>query len=146
MEWRHCGLHRPAPQKIPSVKIRWKVLSSIFWDQDEILLINYLPKGQTINPEFYSSLLVQLKDTLKEKPPGKFTKGVLFLHDNAPGHRALTSQKNLAYLGFQYLDHPPYSPDMAPTDYHLFAELKKQLKVLDFKLSPCTEYSKFSLG
>jgi len=40
-----------------------KVLASIFWDQDGILLIDYLPKGQTNNTEYYSSLLVQLKDT-----------------------------------------------------------------------------------
>jgi hypothetical protein len=39
----------------------------IFWDQDDILLIDYLPKGQTIKAEYYSSLLVQLKDILKEK-------------------------------------------------------------------------------
>jgi len=40
-------------------------LASIFWDQDGILLIDYLPKGQTINSEYDSSLLVQLKDILK---------------------------------------------------------------------------------
>jgi hypothetical protein len=39
----------------------------IFWNQDGILLIDYLPKGQTINTEYYSSLLAQLKDILKEK-------------------------------------------------------------------------------
>jgi len=44
-----------------------KFLASIFWDQDSILLIDYLPKGQTINAEYYLSLLVQLKDILKEK-------------------------------------------------------------------------------
>jgi len=44
-----------------------KVLASIFWDQDSILLIDYLAKGQTINAEYYSSLLVQLKDILKKK-------------------------------------------------------------------------------
>ena len=42
------------------------------------------------------------------------TKGVLFLHDNALAHRALATQNKLAYLGFQCLDHPPYSPDLAP--------------------------------
>jgi len=42
-----------------------KFLTSIFWDQDGILLIDYLPK--TINAEYYSSLLVQLKDILEEK-------------------------------------------------------------------------------
>jgi len=71
---------------------------------------------------------VQVKDILKEKRRGKVTKGVLFMHDNAPAHRALASQKELAYLGFQCLDHPSYSPDMAPSDYYLFPGLKKQLK------------------
>jgi len=52
----------------------------------------------------------------------------MFLHDNAPAHRALATQKKLAYFGFQCLDHPPYSPDLAPSDYHLFPGLKKQLK------------------
>ena len=52
--------------------------------------------------------------------------GVLFLHDNAPAHGALATQKKLAYLGFQCLDRPPYSPDLAPSDYHLFPELKKK--------------------
>jgi len=70
---------------------------------------------------------VQLKNILKEKSRGKITKGVLFLHDNAPAHRTLATQKNLVYLGFQCLDHPPYSPDVAPSDYHLFPGLKKQL-------------------
>jgi len=71
---------------------------------------------------------VLLKDILKEKYRGKVAKGVLFLHGNAPAHRALATQKKLAYLGFQSLDHPPYSPDLAPSDYHLFPGLKKQLK------------------
>jgi len=76
-------------------------------DQRGIILIGYLPKGQTINAEYYSSLLVQLKDIFKEKRRGKLTKGVLFLHDNAPAHRALATQKKLACLGFQCLDYHP---------------------------------------
>ena len=69
-----------------------------------------------------------MKDILKEKRREKVTKGVLFLHDNAPAHQELATQKKLAYLGFQCLDHTPYSPDLAPSDYHLFPALKKQLK------------------
>ena len=71
---------------------------------------------------------MQLKDILKEKRREKVTKGVLILHENAPAHRAFATQKKLAYLGFQYLDHPPYSPDLAPSDYHLFPGLKKKNK------------------
>jgi len=69
-----------------------------------------------------------LKNILKGKRRGKFGKGVLFLHDNAPAHRVLATQKKLAYLGFHFLNHPPYSQDLAPSDYQLFAGLKKQLK------------------
>jgi len=88
MEWHHSG--SPRPKKFQVQKSARKFLASIFWDQDGILLIDYLPKGQTINAEYYSSLLVQPKDILKEKRRGKVTKGV-FLQDNAPAHRALAT-------------------------------------------------------
>ena len=79
----------------------------MFWDQDSILLIDYLLKGQTINAEYYSSLLVQLRDILKEKRHGMFTKAVLFLHHNTPPHRPLATLKELAYLGFKFpITHP----------------------------------------
>jgi hypothetical protein len=79
--------------------------ASIFWDQDGILLVDYLPKGQTINVAYYRNLLVQLKDILKETLPENFTKGVLFLHDNAPARREFATQKKRAYLGFHSFDH-----------------------------------------
>ena len=120
MGWRHSGSPRPKKSRVQ--KSTGKVLASFFWDQDSILFIDYLQKGQAINAEYYSSLLVQLKDILKEKCCRKVTRGVLFLHDNAPAHWAP------AYLGFQCLDQPPNSPDLAPSDCHLLPELKKQLK------------------
>jgi len=44
---------------MPSAKIRWKISRLDIWDQDGILLTDYIPKGQTINTEYYSSLLMQ---------------------------------------------------------------------------------------
>jgi len=93
MEWRHSG--SPHPKKFRVQKFAGKVLASIFWDQDGILLIDYLPKGQAINAEYYSSLLVQLKDILKEKCRRRLTKEVLFLHNNALAHRALATLPGL---------------------------------------------------
>ena len=68
MEWRHSGSH--CPKIFRMQKSAGKVLASIFWDQDGILLIDYLPKCQTINAAYYSSLLVRLKDILEEKRRG----------------------------------------------------------------------------
>jgi len=53
----------PPPQKkiFQVQKSAGKVLASIFWDQDSILLIDCLPMGQTINAEYYLSLLVQFR-------------------------------------------------------------------------------------
>jgi len=51
MEWRHSGL--PRPKKFRVQKSAGIVLALLFWDQDGILLIHYLPKGQTINVECY---------------------------------------------------------------------------------------------
>jgi len=72
-EWRHSG--SPRPKKFRVQKSAGNFSPRFFWDQDGILLIYYLPKGQTIKAEYYSSLLVQLKDILKENPAGRTTRG-----------------------------------------------------------------------
>jgi len=74
------------------------------------------------------SIAGSIEGHFEGKTPRTFTKGVLFLQDNAPAHRTLATHKRLVYLGFQCLNHPPYSPDLAPSDYHLPPGLKKQLK------------------
>jgi len=50
MEWRHSDSPRPKKSRVQ--KSAGKFLTSIFWDQEGILLIYYLPKGQTINAEY----------------------------------------------------------------------------------------------
>lgn len=49
-------------------------------------------------------------------------------HDNAPAHRATTTQGTIAGLGFGVLEHPPYSPDLAPCDFFLFPLVKSVLR------------------
>ena len=130
-QWSDGIAAHPAP-KIPSAKIRWKSSCLDFLGSRPHPSIDYLPNGQTINAEYYSFLLVQLKDILKEKRRGKFTMWVMFLHNNSPAHRALATQKKLAYLCLQCLDHPSHSPDLAPSDYHLFPGLKKTIEISPF--------------
>ena len=59
-----------------------------------------------------------------------FQMGAAFAHN---GTKATTSRRvktiaKLSELGYELLPHPPYSPDLAPSDYWLFADLKKMLQ------------------
>jgi len=131
MEWRRSG--SPRPKKIRVQKSIGKVLASIFWDQDGILIIDFLPKGQTINAEYYSSLLVQMKGILKEKfTPREGHQGGLFLARQCPGSPGTCNPEETGLPGLSVSYHLPYSPDLAPSDYHLFPGLKKQLQSCHF--------------
>ncbi|EZA62088.1 Histone-lysine N-methyltransferase SETMAR, partial [Ooceraea biroi] len=54
-------------------------------------------------------------------------KGVVFHHDNAKPHTALVTKKKLKCFGWEVMQHPPYSPDLAPSDYRLFRSLQNNL-------------------
>jgi histone-lysine N-methyltransferase SETMAR len=81
--------------------------------------------GQTINAEYYSSLLVKLKDILKEKRLARGGHQGGRVLAQCPGSPGTCDPEETVLPGFLSLDHPPYSPDLAPSDYHLFPGLKK---------------------
>ena len=105
--------------------------SSVFWDAHGVLFIDYLEKGKTINSEHYIGQLMRLKNEIGEKRLQMKKKKVLFHQDNAPCHKTLATMVKLNELSFELLPHPPYSPDLAPSDYYLCADLKKCSKERD---------------
>jgi histone-lysine N-methyltransferase SETMAR len=52
---------------------------------------------------------------------------MLIQHDNARPHTTLRTQEAIAKFGWTVFPHPPYSPDLAPSDFHLFGSLKDAL-------------------
>jgi histone-lysine N-methyltransferase SETMAR len=46
------------------------------------------------------------------------------LHDNACPHTTAASEDVIATFGWEQYNHPPYSPDLAPSDFHVFLHLK----------------------
>ncbi|GBP28354.1 Histone-lysine N-methyltransferase SETMAR [Eumeta japonica] len=63
---------------------------------------------------------VQSTRAVVQKRRGKLSRRMLFLQDNASVHTARVSRQALKDTGFSEIDHPPYSPDLAPSDYFLF--------------------------
>ena len=125
MQWKYST--SPAPKKAKVVSSAGKMMASVFWDAKGIVFIDYLQKGKTINGEYYAKLLRELRQAIKSKRSGKLTNSVLLHQDNAPAHKSLVAMSAVHDCVFKLIDHPPYSPDAAPSDYFLFPNLKKHL-------------------
>ena len=125
-QWKHVT--SPQPKKYKQVPSAGKVMASVFWDSRDIIMIDYLQKGQTINGAYYAEELRQLRAAIKDKRRGKLRAGVLMLQDNAPAHTSRVAVAAAAECGFELLPHPPYSPDLAPSDFYLFPKLKSHLR------------------
>jgi histone-lysine N-methyltransferase SETMAR len=69
-----------------------------------------------------------LRQEITCKRRGKLIQGVLLLHDNAPAHTSQAVMAAATDCGFEILPHPPYSPDLAPSDFYLFPKLKTKLR------------------
>ena len=96
-------------------------MASVLWDAHRILFIDYLEKGKTINSDYYMALLDRLIAEIKKKRPHMQKKKVLFHQDNAPRLKSMKTMVKLNKLSFELLSHPPYFPDLGPSDYYLFA-------------------------
>ena len=104
----------------------------IFWDKDGVLLTEYLPRGITINGLYYPSIIERLRFVIVEKGCGKVSRGVLLLHDNTPIYKCNIVQAANRQAGFIELNHSVYSPDISPSDYHLFSTMNKFLRLKNF--------------
>lgn len=126
MQWHKKGA--PPPKKFKVSQSAGKLMATVFWDSEGILLIDYKDKGVYISGDYYATILEWLKEAIKEKRRGKLSRCVLLLHDNASVHKSRIELAGLHKMGFDILNHPPYSPDLAPSDYYLFPKIKKELR------------------
>ena len=100
----------------------------IWWDWKGVLYYELLPENEPINSSKYCSQLDQLKAALNEKHPELVNrKRIIFHQDNARPHVSLMTRQKLLHLGWEVLIHLPYSPDFAPSDFHLFRSLQNLL-------------------
>lgn len=125
-QWLPTG-HK-GPIKFRVERSAAKVMATIFWDADGLVLIDFLEHGRTITGDYYQGVLHKLKQALIEKRPGKLHRGILFHDDNAPAHRSQVCRSLIRDFRWETLPHPPYSPDLAPSDFFLFPNLKKNIK------------------
>jgi histone-lysine N-methyltransferase SETMAR len=95
----------------------------MFWDRKHVLLVEFLPQGPTINAGVYCNTLQKLRCAIQNKRRGMLSQSVVMLHDNARPHTAAATRLIVTF-GWEQFNHPPYSSDLAPSDFHVFLHLK----------------------
>jgi len=73
-----------------------------------------------------------VKQDIRSKRRGLQAKGVLFHQDNARPHTAVRTMAKIKELGWEVLVHPPYSSELAPSNFHLFGLLKNHMRSKNF--------------
>ena len=131
---RSWGKRNEPPPTPPKARLHPKVMLCIWWDWKGVLYYELLLKNQTINSNKYCSQLDQLKAALDEKHPELVNRKCITFHqDNSRLHISLTTRQDLLQLGWEVLIHPPYSPDIAPLDFHLFRSSQNSLNGKKFQ-------------
>ncbi len=107
----------------------------VFWDMKGIIFYELLKPSETINAERYRQQLRSLSVAIEKNRPfrGHGKRKIILLHDNARPHVAILTQQTIMELGWEVLPHPAYSPDLAPSDYHLFRSMEHALRGKNFK-------------
>jgi len=129
MSFQRKTASSPQPKKAQQVKSNVKTMLIAFFDIDGLVHHEYVPRGHTVNKEFYRTVLQCLHNAVCRHRPEKWHSGNWILHhDNAPAHRAVTTNEFLEKHNILSLPHPSYSPDLAPCNFFLFPQLKKTMK------------------
>lgn len=120
MEYRYKTFISPRQFKL--ISSARKILFTIFGDMKGVV---HMEKGQIVNSEQYVSTQRVLKTRLRLVWRDRDS---ILQHDNVQPHTSHQTQDALMQLKLLTLAYPEYSPGLAPSDYFLFAQLKKYLK------------------
>jgi histone-lysine N-methyltransferase SETMAR len=96
-----------------------------------IIRYELLKRNLTVTAECYCQQLQHLEEAIQQKRPGR-QHGVILQYDNARLNTANMTKAANQELDWEILPHQPYSPDLAPLDYHLFHSLSNNLRGAEF--------------
>ena len=131
MQWLPKG--SPGPIKAKVQESRKKQMILAFFANKGPIYTNYVPPGTKVNSDYILKAMRSFLKKFKQKRPEMATQPWLFHWDNAPVHSAGKVQEFLKKKGIKMIEHPPYSPDLAPADYFLFPTLKSKLSGIHIK-------------
>ena len=104
------------------------MMLTVFFDYRGVVHYEFLPTGQTVNKEYYLSVMRHLREAIRKKRPELWATNSWILRHDKPSHTALILREFLAKNSTHVAPQPPYSLDLAPCDFWLFRKLKRPLR------------------
>jgi transposase len=122
-------MHTHSPNKLKKFKqtSTRKLMATVFWDRNGMLMVEFMQQETTVSSEVYCEIQKNLHRAIQNKMHGMLTSSVVLLHDNACPHTAARTRTLVEHFNWELFDHPLYSPDLSLRDYHLFTYLKNWL-------------------
>jgi histone-lysine N-methyltransferase SETMAR len=121
------------PRNVNRVVSFKKTMLSVYFTRWGFVSIEFLPQGQNYNSQFFiETILPSIEMKMAEHRPRLGATGAHPHMDNAKPHRSKKSIEKGDEMGFVLVPHPPYSPDIAPSDFFLFGYLKERLAGTSF--------------
>jgi len=99
----------------------------VFLDCEEVILVDVIQRGKTVNSDAYISALKKMRKHFQQVWPDKKLREMLLQHDNTRPHTYQDYESHHTN-GWTMLLLPPYSPSLAPSDFHLFGPLKDAIQ------------------
>ena len=113
-----------------------KYMVTIIWGVFGFFIVDILPHGVSYDSTYFIEHILYPLYTIKTQIWSETYRRKLWLHlDNSMVHNSQLCQTKYNEYGFKRTPHPPYSPDLAPSDFYLFGAVKNKLKGSKFTSS-----------
>jgi hypothetical protein len=136
VETKEQWMHTHSPNKLKSLNKHClparKLMAAVSWERKGVLMVEFMQQGTTVMSAVYCETLKELCRAIQNKRCGMLTYSVVLLHNSVRLHTAACTRSLLEHFIWELFDHSPYSPDLAPSDYHLFTYLKNLLQSQSF--------------
>jgi hypothetical protein len=108
-----------------------KFMFTIMWNPNGIHVVDRLPPDAKMNAAYYTTNILQpLHQTFFPTPRKPHGKKLVVHVDNCSIHRSAMTESFMESHDMISMPHPPYSPDLAPSDFYLFGTVKQELENL----------------
>ncbi|GFO05091.1 histone-lysine N-methyltransferase SETMAR [Plakobranchus ocellatus] len=113
--WKHPS--SPVTKKVQSPASATKVMTTVFWDSRGMIILDILPKGESVNADQYCETLDRLRHAVRRKRPGLLRSGVVLQHDNATPTRQNALRNGLNVTGVKLFSIQPTVQTLHPQTF-----------------------------